>query len=160
MVRRTGGYALNLGFYADSEFMFRLALLTGFCYVNRPLVWFDRSPGEDRHLGLSKEWDKWEFVLQESKVRLEGFLRLSDSLPPKVRKLIQEHLSTVFSGLANWHLETGQYGKARAAMSRAAQLDLTFNIGMKWLLTWISPQLALRTVRNRQTKKKHLYPAI
>jgi glycosyltransferase involved in cell wall biosynthesis len=160
MVRRTGGYALNLGFYADSDFMFRLALLTGFCYVNRSLVWFNRSPREDRHLGASKEWDKLEFILQESKVRLEGFLRLGDRVPPKVRKLIREHLSTVNSGLANWHLETEQYGKARAAMSRAAQLDPTFNMAVKLLLTWISPQMALRTVRNRQAKQKERYPVL
>ena len=159
-VRKTGGFDCKLGFYADSEFMFRLALLTGFCYVSRPLVWFDRSPGEDRHLGASKEWDKLEFVLQESKLRLEGFLRFSDSLPPKVDKLIRDHLSTVHSGLANWHLETGQYGKARAAMSKAAQLDLTFNVALKWVLIWISPQLALRTVRNRQAKKEERYPVL
>lgn len=160
LVRRTGGYALHLGFYADSEFMFRLALLTGFCYVNRPLVWFDRSPEEDRHLGASKDWDKLEFILQESKVRLEGFLRLKDSVPPKVRKVIREHLSTVYSGLANWHLETGQCGEAREAMTRAVRLDLTFNVAAKWLLTWVSPQLALRTVRNRQAIKKDRYPVI
>jgi glycosyltransferase involved in cell wall biosynthesis len=154
MVRRTGGYALNLGFYADSDFMFRLAMLTGICYVNRPLVWFNRSPAEDRHLGASKEWDRTEFVLQESKVRLEGFLRLGDRVPPKVRKLIHEHLSTVHSGLANWHLETGQYGKAREAVSRAAQLDLTFNIAVKWLLTSMSPRLALRAVRHHQERGK------
>jgi glycosyltransferase involved in cell wall biosynthesis len=159
-VRKTGGFDLKLGFYADSEFMFRLALLTGFCYVNRPLVWFDRSPGEGRHLGASKEWDKLEFVLQESRVRLEGFLRFSDSLPPKVRKLIRDHLSTVHSGLANWNLETGHYANARAAMSKAVQLDPTFNVALKWLLTWITPQLALRTVRNRQAKKKERYPVL
>jgi glycosyltransferase involved in cell wall biosynthesis len=153
-VRKTGGFDVKLGFYADSEFMFRLALLTGFCYVNLPLVWFDRSPAEDRHVGASKEWDKLEFILQESQVRLEGFLRFGESLPPKVRKLIRNHLGTVHSGLANWHLESGRYDKAREAMAKAAQLDPTFNIGLKWLLTWVSPQLALRAVRNRQASKK------
>ncbi len=54
----------------ESEFMFRLAMLTGFCYVNRP------------------------------------------------------------------------------------QLDLTFNVAAKWLLTWASPRLALRTIRSAQMKKK------
>ena len=160
VVRKTGGYAPNLGFYADSDFMFRLGLHTSFCYVNRPLVWFNRSPGEARHLGASKEWDKLEFILQESKARLEGFLRLGNSVPPKVRKLIREHLSTVYSGLANWHLETGEYGKARAAMWRAAYLDPTVNIAVKWLLTWASPQMALQTVRSRQAKKQERYPVL
>ena len=159
-VRRTGGFDRELGFYADSEFMFRLAVAVGFCYVSRPLVWFDRSPAETRHVGASKEWDKLEFVLQESQLRLEKFLRLGESLPMKVRYLIREHLGSVHSGLANWHLENGEYGKARQAVSRAAQLDLTFNIGVKWLLTWISPRLALRTVRHHQGRKNDSLPVV
>jgi glycosyltransferase involved in cell wall biosynthesis len=153
-VREAGGFDLKLGFYADSEFMFRLALLTAFCYVNRPLVWFDRTPGGGRHLGASEEWDKLEFVLAESKVRLEGFLRFSDRLPPRVRNVIRENLSTVHSGLANWYLETGQYKRAREAVSRAARLDLSFNLAAKWLLMWTSPQLALRTVQRRKKRGK------
>ena len=39
-------------------------------------------------------------------------------------------------------------------MSRAAQLDLTFNVAVKWLLTWMSPRLALRTVRHHQERGK------
>jgi glycosyltransferase involved in cell wall biosynthesis len=152
-VRRTEGFDPKLRFYEDSEFMFRLALLTDFCYVNRPLVWFDRSPAETRHVGASKEWDNLEFVLQESQIRLEKFLRLSEGLPTKTRRLIRTQLGSVHSGLANCYLETGQYTKAREAVSRAAQLDLTFNIAAKLLLTWISPRLACRTVQHRLEKK-------
>jgi hypothetical protein len=153
VVRRTGGFDPKLLYSQDSEFMFRLAMLTGFCYVNRPLVWFDRAPAEIRHVGVSADWNKLEFWLQDSQLRLEGLLRLSESLPRKIRKLVREQLGLVHSGWANWYLETGQYGKAREAVSRAAQLDLTFNVAMKWLLAEISPQLALRTVRHRQDRR-------
>jgi hypothetical protein len=51
------------------------------------------------------------------------------------------------------YLETGQYGKAREAATRAAQLDLTFNVAAKWLLTWVSPRLALRTVQRRKERE-------
>jgi glycosyltransferase involved in cell wall biosynthesis len=153
-VRKTGGFDPELLYSQDSEFMFRLALLTGFCYVNLPLVRFDRSPAEIRHVGVQSEWNKVEFWLQDSQRRLEGLLRLSEALPVKIRKVIQERLSNVHSGWTNWYLETGQYGKAREAVSRAAQLDLTFNLAAKWLLTWTSPQLALRTVRRRKESGK------
>ena len=159
-VRKVGGFDPTLGFYADSEFMFRLALLTGFCYVNRVLVRFDRSPAETRHVGASKEWDKLEFMLQESRVRLEKFMGIGDRVPTKVRKLIREHLGSVHSGLANCHLESGEYGKARESLLRAAQLDLTFNIAAKWFLTWVSPQLALLTVRHHQERMKGSSPVV
>jgi hypothetical protein len=154
VVRRTGGFDLKLLYSQDSEFLFRLAMLTGFCYVNRPLVRFDRSPAEIRHLGVSSDWNKLDFFLQDSQLRLEGLLRLSEGLPRKIRKLAREQLCSVHSGWANWYLETGEYGQAREAVSRAAQLDLTFSVAVKWLLTWMSPRLARRAVRHHLGRRK------
>jgi glycosyltransferase involved in cell wall biosynthesis len=154
LVRKTGGFDPKLLYSQDSEFMFRLAMLTGFCFVNCPLVWFDRSPVETRHVGVSAEWDKAEFFLRDSQLRLEGLLRLSERLPRNVRKTIREQLRAVHSGWVNWYLETEQYAKAREAASRAAQTDLTFKVAVKWLLTWASPRLALRAVHDHQEKNK------
>jgi glycosyltransferase involved in cell wall biosynthesis len=153
-VRKTGGFNPKLLYSQDSEFMFRLAMLTGFCYVNLPLVRFDRSPAEIRHVGVQSEWNKFEFWLRDSQIRLEGLLRLSEGLPEKIRDVIRERLSGVHSGWANWYLENGEYGKARQAASRAAQLNLTFNVAAKWLLTWMSPQLALRSVQRRKERER------
>ena len=121
-IKRTGGFNLKLLYSQDSEFLFRLAMRTAFCYVNRPLVRFDRSPAELRHVGVSADWNKMDFFLQDSQLRLEGLLRLSESLPPNVRKLIRKQLGSLHSGWTNWYLEAGQHGKAREAVSRAAQL--------------------------------------
>jgi glycosyltransferase involved in cell wall biosynthesis len=156
-VRKTGGFDLKLLYSQDSEFMFRLAMLTGFCYVNLPLVRFDRSPAEIRHVGVQSEWNKFEFWLRDSQLRLDGLLRLSEGLPNEIRNVIRERLSTIHRGWTNLYLETGQYEKAREAASRAAQLDLTFRVAVKWLLTWISPRLALRTVRRRQERGKESF---
>jgi len=160
VVKRSAGFDPTLLYSQDSEFMFRLAMLTGFCFVNRPLVWFDRSPAEIRHVGVSAEWNKLEFFLKDSQLRLEGILRLDEALPEKIRKLVREQLGAVHSGWANWYLETGQYGKAREAVSRAAQLNLTFNVAVKWMLTWMSPRLALRTVRHHKENRKDLADSV
>ena len=77
-IRKIGGFDPSLLYSQDSEFMFRLAMLTGFCYVNRPLVLFDRSPVEERHVGVSSAWNKLDFFLQDSQLRLEGLLRLTE----------------------------------------------------------------------------------
>jgi glycosyltransferase involved in cell wall biosynthesis len=158
VIRRTAGFDPKLLYSQDSEFMFRLAMLTGFCYVNLPLVRKDQSPPQIRHVGVGKEFEKEEFMLRDSQLRLEGLLRLSEGLPSKIRKLIRAQLGLVYSWWTNWHLETGQYAKAREAVSMAAQLDLTLNIAVKWLLTWMSPQLALRAVRHYQERTKDSLP--
>jgi len=159
-VRRAGGFDPDLGFYADTEFMFRLALLAGFCYVNRTLVRFDRSPVETRHVGTSKDWDKLEFILKENRVRLEKFLRVSDRIPRKVQRLIHTTLGSVYSGLANCALETGDYKEARKATSNAARFDFTINIAAKWLLVRVSPGLALREARRRQQATEGSFPVL
>lgn len=154
IARSAGGFDPKLLYSQDSEFMFRLAIQTGFCYVNRPLVWFDRSPAEVRHVGVAAEWNKMEFFLQDSQLRLEGLLRLNGNLPKPVRKVVREQLREIHSGWTNWYLETGQYGRARAAAARAVRTDLTFNGAAKWLLTWTSPRLALRTVQQHREMRK------
>jgi hypothetical protein len=160
LVKDTGGFDPELGFYADSEFMFRLAMLAGFCYVNRLLVWFDRSPVETRHVGSSKEWDKLEFILKENRVRLEKLLRVNNSLPVGVQKLIRKTLSSVYSGLANCHLENGNYQNAQKAMSSAVRFNLNRTMAAKWLLVRISPKMALRTVQHRQQTVDESLPVI
>jgi glycosyltransferase involved in cell wall biosynthesis len=156
IVRKSGGLDPKLLYSQDSEFLFRLALLTGFCYVNRPLVGFDRSPAEVRHVGVSAEWNKENFFLQDSQLRLEGLLRI-ESLPVNIRQLIRSQLAMVHSGWANWYLEKKEYGRARKAVSRAAQMHLTLNVAAKWLLTWVTPQLALRTVRQRKERARESF---
>lgn len=152
-IAKTGGFDTSLLYSQDSEFMFRLAMLTGFCYVNKPLVLFDRSPVEDRHVGVSSAWNKLEFFLQDSQLRLERLLRLTENQPAAIRNLVLHQLASVHSGWVNCYLEAGQYGKARAAALKAAQMNFTLNVAAKWMLTWISPSLALRTVRHRESKR-------
>jgi glycosyltransferase involved in cell wall biosynthesis len=160
LVAKSGGFNPTLRFGEDSEFMFRLAMLTDFCYVNRPLVSVDRSPAEQRHVGVSSEWNKLELWLGDTQLKLELLLRLGDAVPRNIRQLIRGQLGSVHSGWVNWYLESGEYAKAREAASRAAQLDLTFNIAAKWLLTWISPRLALRAVERHQQRKKDSVPFV
>ena len=154
LIRKGGGFDLKLPYSQDSELLFRLAMQTSFCYVNRPLVRFDRSPVEERHVGVSAQWTKLDFWLRDSQTRLEGLLRMRDDLPKDVIKLIEEQLGSIHSGWANWYLGTGEYAQARGAISRAMKLDPTLNIAMKWLLTWTNPWLAGRAVRYRRERSQ------
>jgi glycosyltransferase involved in cell wall biosynthesis len=152
VVAKSGGFDTNLLFGEDSEFIFRLTLLTDFCYVNRPLVWFDRSPEDLRHVGTSAEWNKKEFVLRQTQIRFEKFRRLSENQPVEIQKLIVAGLGAIHSGLANCHLQAGEYEKAREEALKAVQTDFRFSLVVKWLLTWISPPLALRAVQRHQQR--------
>lgn len=153
VIRKAGGFDPALLYSQDSEFMFRLALTTRFCFVNSPLVAFDRSPAEDRHVGVSSVWNNPEFFLQDSQLRLERLLPLAQNQPPAVRNVVRRQLGAIHSGWVNCHLGSGQIDKARASAWKALRMAPTPNYGMKWLLTWMSPGLALRTIRHRENKK-------
>ena len=154
LVKATGGFNQTLLFSEDSEFLFRLALLTKFCYVNLPLIRFDRSPADIRHVGVSSSWDKVEFALRQRQHRLELLMCLKGDIPKEIQNLIREQLGTIHSEWANWYLETGQHQRAREAAGRAAMLARNPNLALKWFLTWTSPRLARRTVRWHQNRKK------
>lgn len=47
---------------------------------------------------------------------------------------------------------------ARSCLESSSILDPRSNIAVKWLLTWISPRLALRTVRHYQERSKDSHP--
>jgi glycosyltransferase involved in cell wall biosynthesis len=154
VARAAGGFDPKLPYSQDSEFMFRLAMTTGFCYVNRPLVWFDRAPAEIRHVGVSAEWNKMDFFLQDSQLRLEKLLNLGGAVPRTAQKIVREQLRDIHSGWVNWYLETGQHERARQAAWKAVRTDVTFNVAAKWLLTWMNPRLALKTVHYHRENRK------
>jgi glycosyltransferase involved in cell wall biosynthesis len=151
---RSTGFNPRIRYSEDSDFLFRLAMRTGFCYVNRPLVWFDRSPAELRHVGVAAEWNRQDFFLRNCQIRLEGLLGLKDSVPPRVKKVVQEELRNIHSGWVNWYLEAGEFGAARKAAWNAARTDLTLRVAAKGLLTWMHPKLALRKMLERQQNRK------
>ena len=91
--------------------MFRLAMLTGFCYVNRPLVLFDRSPVEDRHVGVSSAWNRLDFFLQDSQLRLEGLLRVTEGQPAAIRNLVRSSSVRFIADGSIAILETGRVRK-------------------------------------------------
>jgi glycosyltransferase involved in cell wall biosynthesis len=160
LIAKSGGFDTNLSFGEDSELMFRLATLTDYCYVNLPLVAVDRAPAEVRHVGVSSEWNKLEVILRDAQLKFEKYSRAGAAVPPKIQVLIRQGLGTIHSGWVNWYLETGQYGRARESALKALRMNFQFNLAMKWLLTWISPRLALRAVKRHQSRKKDLVPFI
>jgi glycosyltransferase involved in cell wall biosynthesis len=153
VIKKCGGFDRRLLYSQDSEFMFRLAALTGFCYVKRPLVLFDRSPAEERHVGVSAEWNKLEFFLQDSQLRLEGLQAFASNQPRDVRMLIRKQLGSIHSGWVNCHLSKGDLARARAAAVRALRMDMRPGYLAKWLLVYVCPQLAFRAVQRRTNRR-------
>jgi len=142
VVKQVGWFDPHIEYAEDHDFLFRLSLVTPFCYVNKPLASLDRS--KSPRGSKCRPWDNVEIRLRGSQSMLEKWLKLDSKLPADVRKTIVRSLRQVYSAWTNWHLEQGQYEEARQAVCMAMKYELTTNLAVKWSLTHVAPSFARR----------------
>jgi glycosyltransferase involved in cell wall biosynthesis len=142
VVKQVGSFDPHLEYAEDHDFLFRLSLVTSFCYVNKPLSLLDRSKSPQG--SKCRPWDKVDVRLRGSQSMLEKWLKLDSKLPPDVRKTIVQSLRRIYSAWTNWYLEHERYEEARQAVSMAIKYELTTKLAIKWSLTHVAPSFARR----------------
>jgi glycosyltransferase involved in cell wall biosynthesis len=142
VVKQIGWFDPHLEYAEDHDFLFRLSLVTSFCYVNKPLSLIDRSKSPQG--SKCRPWDNVEVRLRGSQSMLEKWLKLDLKLPPDVRKTAVQSLRNVYSAWTNWYLEHERYEEARQAVCKAIKCELTTKLVIKWTLTHVAPSFARR----------------
>lgn len=142
LAKQINGFDPDLHFMEDHDFLFRLSLVTSYCYVNLALVVIDRTSTATDPNARVRTWDSAEFRLRAQQHMYTKWLTLSRDLPPSVRTTIAQKLRAVHSAWANLHLQREQFDLAREAVSMAISYDLTPSLGVKWVLTRIAPRIA------------------
>ena len=128
----------------DDDFIFWLAFVTGFCYVNLPLVQIDRTPNPVRHTGSAARWDDLEFSYQQRQYRFEKWLRSSQDLPAAAARAARTELARVHSGWASLHLEAGRIDEACAAIASSLRYRWNPKVAVKGMIIACIPAAALR----------------
>lgn len=149
LVQKAGGFDPDLRFTEDYDFLFRLALLTDFCFVNQPLVVIDRTPAPKRHSGTSAVWDQIDFRLKCGQHRYEKWLAMTASQSPKIARVLKSQLRRVHSGWANWYMGQGEAGMAEREIKKALAYEFTPALVAKLVLTSISPKFAQSILAKR-----------
>jgi len=129
----------EIRYQEDQEFMFRMALATKACYLNMPMVLVDRSPADVRHEDESLKWHQEEYRLRMKQIRFEKSLQQSESAAPRAAAIFRQRLRDTHSAWANYYVQSGDYRKAREAVSTAAKYGMSSGVAVKWLLTRIAP---------------------
>jgi glycosyltransferase involved in cell wall biosynthesis len=142
VIRRLGGFDPDLRFAEDQDFLFRLALIIKYCYVNKPLVSIDRTDIHSDPGATPRLWDSVEVRLQGRQLMYEKWLKLGAVLSPKIRKSCIQKLRAIHSAQANLYLENQDYQKARGAIGRALKYQKTATLLGKWMLAHIAPNFA------------------
>lgn len=150
LARQAGCFDPELAFTEDYDFVFRLSLLTPFCFVNKELVIIDRAAPTARHTGTSAVWDRADFRLQCEQYRCEKWMRLVASKMPAVQSTIRRRLRCIHSAWANWYLLAEDYAAARKHLSTAARYEVTPAILVKRCVAYAAPALTRAMVLKRQ----------
>jgi glycosyltransferase involved in cell wall biosynthesis len=153
--KRIGWFDLQLRYAEDHDFLFRLSLVTPFCYVNRPLAVIDRSRSPQG--STCRPWDDVEVRLRGSQLMLEKWLTSESKLPTDMRKTIIHGLRHVYSAWANWYLEHELYEEARQAVCKAIKCEPSTKLAIKWLLTHVAPSFAKRISPRMSVSKMSVY---
>lgn len=143
-VLRAGQFDPYLRYSEDHDFIFRMALTTGFCFVNMPLVLIDRSPAAIRHSGASEQWHRVEYRLSMNQYRYEKQLAMSAGLSTEIARRIRRSLRSVHSHWATHFLERRNFSSAQEALRVACQYDLSVSLAAKRLLAKMAPSVARR----------------
>ena len=143
----SGGFDPHLRIVEDNDFVFRVALHTGYCYVNEPLVEIDRTPG--RPEGLMELYAQEAFRLEQLQYELEKWLRDERIVDAEVRQLVLAALRCNRAAWASCHLMNGDYAQAREAMAAALAYGFTIRNAVKWALVRFAPQATRKFVWKR-----------
>ena len=145
-----GCFDPQLAFTEDYDFVFRLALVTRFCFVSKQLVMIDRSAPTVRHTGTSTVWDQPDFRLRCEQYRCEKWLRLATKQQTGVQRIIRRRLRCIHSAWANWYLFKEDYPAARKHLSLAARYEGSPAVLVKWCVACAAPAMTRAIMLKRQ----------
>lgn len=159
LARRVGDFDPKLRCAYDTDYLFRLALMTPFCYVNKPLVEIDRTV--NRELGLIDEMGRDElFRLQEHEHLYPKLLALIGDRNGSLRSRLLECVAETHNDRANWHLYRREWGPARKEVLNSVTARFTPKAAVKLALTIFAPAVARREyIRREAERAKNRVPA-
>ena len=153
LAERVGQFDPKLRVGNDTDYLFRLALLSPFCFVNRTLVSIDRTI--NRQDGLIEQITINDHLrLQEHEHLYNKWLELTKTSSKTTRDQLLGRLAETHNDWANWHLVNGEYDKARKAMSKAVVTQFTAKGAAKLVLATLAPAIARKEFRRRDEARR------
>lgn len=148
VMRACGEFDTSMRMAMDTDFSFRLALITPMCYVNLPLVEVDRT--EPRTIGLTTEFPlNGVDRLHAHERMVTKWIAMTSASHPGLRGQLKNRLSRAQSALANQYLLRSDFATARSILTRAAQQN-----PRAWLLAKLAwCMVSARSLRNEIVRR-------
>jgi glycosyltransferase involved in cell wall biosynthesis len=148
VLRRCGEIDTRYLLGQDVDFLFRLGLITPFCFTSLPLVVINREEQRDTSLMGKYPATSWTAML-EAESRLSKWLSLLSDHDPALRKIIQNELGSARSALANRYVLVDEMPAARRILRKAYEDTAEIRLLAKLSLAYALPPLLRALVRRR-----------
>jgi glycosyltransferase involved in cell wall biosynthesis len=157
-LHRCGDFDTAMRMSMDTDFSFRLGLITPMCYVNMPLVEVDRT--ETRVVGLMTEYpaDSIERMHAHEHM-ITKWLSIAKDSHPHLRRPLKARLSGAQSALANQYLIRGDFKKARVILGRAARRNPRPLLVAKYLWNVVAARSLRKEIIRRENAAGHALPS-
>jgi hypothetical protein len=147
-MREAGDFDPRFRVSQDTDFLFRLALVAKFCFVNRALVEIDRT--ETRSEGLTTHAGRSTLTRLETYRLMFGLWQERVApLDPDIRRSVRRLGRSILSEQASWYLSRGETAEARARLAKLLSGGFSARAAAKWLLIAIAPGVAKRLLVRR-----------
>jgi GT2 family glycosyltransferase len=150
VMRRCGEFDPTFRMSMDTDFSFRLGLLTPMCYVNVPLVEIDRT--EPRAIGLTTEFPiNGMERLHVHERMITRWIEMTKASHPRLSRRLKGRLCRSQSALANHYLLKGDFQTAQSILARAARSSRRPVMVAKFVWSKIAP----RSLRKEIIRRNH-----
>jgi hypothetical protein len=130
------------------DFLFRLGLLTPFCYSKLALVEIDRDA--NRSVGLTTSFPPTSSTaMLETESLLRKWLSLLDDSHAQLRAIVKHQLVLQHSGLANRYILAGDSEGARQVLRKGLKYSYDMRLAVKWFLARTIPGVFRRFLSAR-----------
>jgi glycosyltransferase involved in cell wall biosynthesis len=153
LMSQVGDFDVSMRMGMDTDFAFRLGLITSMAYVNLPLVDVDRT--SSRAIGLLTEYPLNSVGRLEAHERmLTKWLSIIRRSHAELKQQLLNRLSQTQSALANHHLKRGDLTTARTILGRAAKQNPRVWLVMKFLWSLVAPESLRKEILRRERKRQ------
>jgi glycosyltransferase involved in cell wall biosynthesis len=146
VMRAFGSFDTRLTVSQDTDLLFRLSLLTDFCYVNEPLVLLDREESRTNKLTRSHPTSNPARLEEDAEMHAKWKCMASSAEPALIQALHRRHIS-MLSALSNSYLLCGDHANAVRCMKLAYDVGRSPKLQLKWWLMRFLPGLTKRLIQ-------------
>lgn len=148
LVTSIGGFDPRFLVSQDTDFIYRLACVTKFCYVNQALVDIDRT--QERTLGLTTNFGRTSLRrLETLEAIFEKWIGLTSRAD--LRKKIRRQLAGVRVEQASLHLAHNERRLALRMTRKSLRAQISIKSLVRYGVLTVCPALLKRTVTRPQT---------